>query len=192
MNHDPPDIGDVQSIDASLRAMARSLAHGASDGDDLVQEVWLRALKSPPREHGGSQAWLWTVMRNTQRLLARGERARARRERQVAREGGDRSARAGGERPLDILERDSLREQLERHVASLGEPYSRVVREHFLEERATSEIARRLGRPEVTVRVQLKRGLDALRSRLKRRQCRSWSLARSAMEEDFRAKRQHV
>ncbi len=174
MDRDPAEHDDVLATDDYLHALARRILSGP-DGDDLVQEVWLRALRRPPRSGEGEQAWFRTVMRNTRRSLSRGERARARRERTVARSESEGSTRDA--RPLDALERASLRELLLGHVSALGEPYATVVREHFLEERGIREIALRLGRPEVTVRVQIKRGLDALRIRLAGGRGRSWSLA---------------
>src|SRR3954468_4493611 len=62
---------------AGLRALARSLVHGDSDADDLLQETAIAAIAHPPDEDRPVRQWLATVLRNRWRMDRRG---RARRE----------------------------------------------------------------------------------------------------------------
>ena len=57
----------VAELIPALRAFARTFTLDASDGDDLVQETLVRALRSIDSFHPGTslKSWLFTIMRNT-------------------------------------------------------------------------------------------------------------------------------
>jgi RNA polymerase sigma-70 factor, ECF subfamily len=64
---------------ASLRRMVRALVRDDAAADDVVQETWLTAMRSP--EPGfGPAAWLRGIARNVVRTVRRGDARRARRE----------------------------------------------------------------------------------------------------------------
>ena len=67
---------------AWLRALARSLV-GAAAADDLVQETFIAALRSPPAAERPARPWLARVMCNLTRMRYRTDSRRARREAQV-------------------------------------------------------------------------------------------------------------
>lgn len=159
---------ELAATDESLRRLARHLTVRGADAEDLAQEVWLSALRKPGRL--GQREWFRVVARRTLWRWSRRESDRSSREREVARpeaQDGDSSQ----------VEAASLREYLSDSVGALKEPYREVVRLHYLEDLSLEEIGRRLGRPSVTVRVQLKRGLDQLRNRLQGRRGRFLGLA---------------
>src|SRR5262245_4047865 len=68
-----------------VRALARRLVADDSRADDLEQDAWLAALRSPPQDGSSPRAWLATVLRNFARKAHRGDERRARRERASAR-----------------------------------------------------------------------------------------------------------
>jgi RNA polymerase sigma-70 factor (ECF subfamily) len=154
----PSNPGPAETMQ-SLHRIARRLVSREQDAEDLAQEVWLTVLARPElRAHAG---WLRLVARRVLWRLADREQARAQREETAARSGLQEGA-------LDEVEAASLREHLRVRVDSLDEPYRSVVRLHCFEELSIDEIARVFDRPSATVRVQLKRGRDALRERLER------------------------
>lgn len=57
----------VAELIPALRAFARTFTRDASDGDDLVQETLMRALRSIDSFRPGTslKSWLFTIMRNT-------------------------------------------------------------------------------------------------------------------------------
>src|SRR5438105_7276274 len=59
-----------------LRRLATTLVRGSDDAEDLVQETWLAALRSPPSDDRPVRGWLTEVIRNAHRMRAR---SRARR-----------------------------------------------------------------------------------------------------------------
>ncbi|MDP9588029.1 UNVERIFIED_ORG: RNA polymerase sigma-70 factor (ECF subfamily) [Shinella zoogloeoides] len=57
----------VASLIPALRAFARTFTVNPADGDDLVQETLVRALRSLESFRAGTslKSWLFTIMRNT-------------------------------------------------------------------------------------------------------------------------------
>ena len=171
MERSPLNPRDVEAVDTYLRELSRRMAWRPQDAEDLAQEVWLYALKRPPRSLEGFRAWLLRVTQSTQRILIRSEKARSRRETVVAqeREGpGREDVRTAPDLP-------ALRGLLEARLRGLSEPYRSVLHGRFLEGKSTRRLAQELGRSESTVRVQIKRGLERMRGRLISSQDPSWS-----------------
>ena len=56
---------------AFLEQLARGLVRDPGLRDDLVQDTWIAAIRSPPRE-GRVRGWLATVLRNAARKARRG------------------------------------------------------------------------------------------------------------------------
>src|SRR6516162_8745802 len=59
-----------------LRRLAANLVRGEGDADDLVQETWLAAMRSPPLDDRPVRGWLTEVIRNAHRMRARGRARR--------------------------------------------------------------------------------------------------------------------
>src|SRR5947207_13007110 len=68
-----------------VRSVARAVVRDPNAADDVEQETWLAAMRSPPRHEGSIRGWLGTVVRSRARRIGRGETRRAARERAVAR-----------------------------------------------------------------------------------------------------------
>src|SRR5262245_24909891 len=163
MDGDGGSRPESAATDESILRLAKHLALREPDAQDLAQEIRLWALEK--RHVPDRLEWLGIVARRMLWRRDRRDQERSRRERIVARP-------EAHEASLTEIETASLREYLEASVEALKEPYRVVVRMHYLEELSIGEIGQQLGRPSATVRVQLKRGLAALRERLERRKRR--------------------
>jgi len=148
-----------------VRRLARALVRDESAADDLAQETWITALRSPPREGFAWKAWLSGVARRLAWRSHRSEQRRTRHERSGA------EASSGGHAP-PAAETAALLELSQRVIAelhALGEPHATTVRRRFLDGLAADEIARLEGVPVETVRTRVKRALAQLRQRLDER-----------------------
>ncbi|APR77887.1 Hypothetical protein A7982_03234 [Minicystis rosea] len=146
---------------AWLRRLATTLVGG--DSDDLVQETWLAALRTPPAADRPARGWLAEVLRNAARMRARGAGRRARRETELVRISEDSAPSADA-----LLDRLQAQRRLAALVAELEEPFRATVLLRYFEGLSAAEIARREGVPAGTVRWRLKEGLDRLRTTLDR------------------------
>jgi RNA polymerase sigma-70 factor (ECF subfamily) len=162
---DERDPERVLEDGAFVRALARDLAAGAADVDDLVQEAWLRALSKPARAGFSPRAWLAGLLRNVARERRRGEERRERREREAA---AASEPPAHADDPAALTERLELVRRMLAWVDDLAEPQRTALLLRYLDGLEPAEIARRLGVPDRTVRSRIKRGLDELRARLDR------------------------
>lgn len=146
-----------------LRHLARELLHDRSQVDDVLQNVWMAALRRPPRESNprSQRSWLKKVLRT---FALRANRSDARRHRREG-ESPDPTPPPTADQMVERLEMQS---ELAQSIRSLDEPYRTVVFLRFYEERSAADIAASLEIPESTVRTRLSRGLAQLRDRLDR------------------------
>ncbi len=145
-----------------LRALAASLVSDPATADDLVQETWLAALRSPPSADRPLRPWLRTVLENFLRMRRRGAGAREARERV-------RAASESHAGDLELVERVEEQRYLAREVLQLEEPLRSALVLRYYEGLSSAQIAQRTGSNENTVRWRIKRGLAQLRERLDRR-----------------------
>lgn len=156
----PPSSDQLLAEANWVRGLARRLLDDGADVDDLVQEAYLRALRTPPSDPRAIRSWFRTVVRRLAATRFRDRASRNSRERAAA-------------RPIeaeydDLLERVEEQRRLARVVLDLEEPYRRVILLRFYDELAPAQIAEAIGLPVGTVRVQLMRGLEKLRQKLDR------------------------
>ncbi len=137
-----------------LRRIAAGLG---GDDEDVLQDTWVAALKSPPSSDRPVRPWLATVLRNFAR-----NRWRAGRVRQRAQPAQTAPEESSGT-PQELLERAQLQCLLAELVLELPEPYRSTVMLRYHEGRTSAEIARILEVPAGTVRWRLKEGLEHLR-----------------------------
>jgi RNA polymerase sigma-70 factor (ECF subfamily) len=142
-----------------LRALARRLVKDAATAEDLVQETWMAAMKSPPDPNRPVRPWLAGVVRRLARMRARSEGRRVRRQTVAARVDALPSTAA-------LVEGVDTERRLAEVVVELSEPYRTTVLLRYYHDLSAAEIARRQDIPAGTVRWRLKRGLDELRERL--------------------------
>ncbi|MHC4845105.1 MAG: RNA polymerase sigma factor, partial [Planctomycetota bacterium] len=145
-----------------MRGLAGRLTRDDAEADDLVQDTWVSALRSPTAEVESARPWLQRVMRN---LAANRARGRGRRE--------TREANWAQRQPDVRLDARGLAEEtiqaLRTAVARLSPAHRDVIYWRYFCDMTPKQIAEEQGIPAATVRSQVKRALDALRSDLDRR-----------------------
>jgi RNA polymerase sigma-70 factor (ECF subfamily) len=157
------EISELLQHASWVRRLARSLVRDDAAADDLVQETWMAALRSPPRAGDTVRPWLAEVLRNVLRAGFRSDARRARRHEAVVDK--DASAAAADQ----LVEAVELQRELALEVLGLDEPYRSTVLLRFYEELNATEIGERLQVPAATVRWRLKAALAELRARLDRK-----------------------
>ena len=144
-----------------MKRVAQNLV-GDGAADDLVQEAYQAALRSPPTADRPVHAWLGQVLRNKARSRWRGERRREDRELAVA--PADDPAT-----PHDhaaVLQTQTL---LCETLRDLDEPFRRTLFAHYYEDKSLADIARDEAVPEGTVRWRHHEGLARVRAALDRK-----------------------
>ncbi|MEZ5963633.1 MAG: sigma-70 family RNA polymerase sigma factor [Planctomycetota bacterium] len=157
MKPHPDDLQRLLAEAPFVRALAQSLVAG--DADDLVQQAWLRALRSKSATLQQPRRWLARILRN----LAHDRRRRDRREHTRQR------AAARSELVLssaELLAAEEHRRALVLAVDALPEHLRTVVLLRYYEDLPPRRIAAHLGVPVSTVWNRLHAALQALRQRL--------------------------
>ena len=156
-----------------VRALALRLVRDPGVADDVVQETWLAALRTPPEEDRNLRGWLARVVRNVVSNRHRTRARRATRETEVA------SRQEPSPSASELVEHVETQRRLAALVLDLEEPLRATLLQRYYEGLSAAEIARRTGVPQGTVRWRLKRGIDELRGRLDASygSRRSWCLA---------------
>jgi RNA polymerase sigma factor (sigma-70 family) len=177
----PDDIGSLLRHSDWLRNLARGLIADQAAADDLVQETWLVAMKTPPNPARPARPWLAGVLRNLVRMRARAEGRRSWRQKASAKKDELPST-------IDLIEHVDTQRQLAELVLELREPYRSTLLLHYYQDIPAVEIARRQDIPAGTVRWRLKQGIDDLRGRLDRRYSdrHSWCLALGSLTTGLR------
>ena len=173
-----PDLEALLAHSRWVRSLAGSLLADSSAAEDVEQEVWLQALKSPPKHIRNIRGWLATVVRNTVAQRGRSEGRNADRHERLNRE-SDSSTGAGPHQlppssPRELAERSETFQALARAIGELQEPYSSAIYLRFVEELSVAEVALRqeVGVPTATSRIQ--RGVELLRAQMQGRFGDSW------------------
>lgn len=142
-----------------IRGLAQSLIHDEHRAEDVVQDVWVAALKKPREEVTSLRAWLGGTARNMVRRALRSEGRLRARERAAARPEAVRSTE-------ELVEGESARRRVVDAVLRLKEPYRSAILFRFYDDLPPRRIARRLDVPVETVKTRIQRGLDQLRKAL--------------------------
>jgi len=154
-NLDPSIAQELLAHQAFLRRLASDLV--GEDADDLVQDVWRRALERPPHHARQLRGWLARVARNLAANRWRGEARRTERE-----------TRRALEEPasMELEERLEMRKELVAALDALSPSSRETLLLRYFEGLAPLDIARRQGTPVATVKTRLRRGLGQLREAL--------------------------
>jgi RNA polymerase sigma-70 factor (ECF subfamily) len=180
----PPHAFRIEELLAHadwLRRLALHVVRGAdgAEADDVLQETWVAALRSPPRRDRPAEPWLAEVLRNFARRALRAGRAR-----RLRHERAEGPAPAVEVTPERLLERAEAQRQVVELVLALDEPFRSTVLLRYFEGLSAAEIARAQDVPPGTVRWRLKEGLDRLRAALEARPAsdrRAWALLLSPL-----------
>ncbi|MCB9877187.1 MAG: sigma-70 family RNA polymerase sigma factor [Planctomycetes bacterium] len=169
MSDMPPEL--LARHDGWLRQLVARLV--GDDVDDVLQEVRLTAMRSPPRERSALPKWLATVARRVAGRRRRGAARRRAREQEVATRDDD-GARFD---PAELVQRVEARQRIAAAVLQLDEPFRSVVLLRYFEDLTPSQIAQRTGVPAATVRTRLFRAHQLLRERFGHEHGRDWRTA---------------
>ena len=144
-----------------VRSLVRILVSDEHAGQDVIQDTWLAALKSPPTEHRSVRAWLSHVARNLSANLRRGNFNRNARERIAAIPDSLPSTD-------EIVSFEEERRRVVDALLELDEPFRTAIILRYYHDLPPRDISRRMSVPIETTRSRLKRGLFKLRDRLDR------------------------
>jgi RNA polymerase sigma-70 factor (ECF subfamily) len=147
-----------------VAALAHRLLGWPDDVDDVVQDVFLAALKGLPRFDGRSRLTTWLTAITVNACRSR-QRRRASWLRRLAGVRGTREPEAWNVAPPPQGEFEAG-DEVRRAVQSLPGKYREVVVLRYLEELSVREVAEALGVPTNTVEVRLSRARERLRIRL--------------------------
>jgi RNA polymerase sigma factor (sigma-70 family) len=156
---------------ASLRRLARALARGDAEADDLLQDVAVAAIEHPPPPAQPRVPWLIAVLRNRWRMDRRTEERRLVREAASAPEPATDDVAQG-------IDRARVLQRLADALVALEEPFRSTVIRRYIDGATAAQIAREQSVPAGTVRWRLHTGLARLRSALDTGSSRlRWQLA---------------
>jgi RNA polymerase sigma factor (sigma-70 family) len=152
----------------SLYNFARWLVHNQNDAEDLVQETYLKSLRSYASFQPGTnfRAWIFQILRNT--FLS--SRSGLERKMTVAMESEEDGSELAAERetPETILIERSNRQLVQRAIDELPAHYREVFLLCEVEEMSYQQIAEILSIPIGTVMSRLARARRAIRESFKR------------------------
>jgi RNA polymerase sigma factor (sigma-70 family) len=143
------------------RALARDLVRDRDRADELVQEVWVKALENPPRHADSLKGWISRVMRNRIHEERRNDARR--------RELPAPAAAAAVETPAETLERLETVQLLGQIVRRLPEPYQAAILLRYFESCSMKEVAQRLRIPEDAAEKRVRRGRELIEAQLRAR-----------------------
>lgn len=161
-SHPPLDPALLAREADGIRRLARAILSDEDRADDVTQETLRVALVRGPRPGFAPAAWLRGVLRNVIRRSRRSESRRTAHER-AARDHG----RAPGAASTERLE---MRKAVLDAVLLLPEALRTAIELRFFEGLPPRAMAPRLGIPVETCRSRVRRGLEALRVELDRRE----------------------
>lgn len=158
--HDPSvDVETLLAHRGWVRALAWSLLRDAHAVDEVEQETWLRALRSPPSDDTAARGWLATVVRNVVKNRFRSSSRRRTHETAAARPATSPST-------VDVVARADAQQGVVQAVMRLREPYRTTLLLRHYDGLPPREIAARLGVSVETVRSRVRRALIELRADL--------------------------
>lgn len=153
-------IDDLVEHQEWLRRLASSVV-GESEADDLVQDVFLKAVRQPPILRGPIQGWLTIVLRNTARMRFRSESRRLSRDSLVRDDAGETAPL-----PSERIERHQYERLLHTMVSDLPARYRATVVGLYGEGLSAVEFAQKHGLKSATVRQRHRQALLLLRQQL--------------------------
>lgn len=148
----------VQSLNRRLLKFAFMQVQDYDVGQEIVQEAFTRAWVSPntPRSEPEFRRWLYRAVTNLARDYQRRRLRFARLPVPTPR----------AIDPVDQVERRASDQALRAALQTLGLGERQAIYLRYFEDQSFAEIGRILGRPQVTARVLVHRGLGKLRRQL--------------------------
>jgi RNA polymerase sigma-70 factor, ECF subfamily len=168
-----PSIKELLLHRDFVRALAARLTRDPNSAEDLEQEMWLRAINTPPRRIVSPRGWLTRVLQNLANERRRRDRRRERRERER------RVAATTAPSTEALHEHRMLRERLAGSLQVLPEEERTLIELRCHEGLPPREIAARTGIPIGEIHSRLRRGFSTMQKDLDEEygDRRRWSLA---------------
>ncbi len=176
-DRDPKAIESaLESLTASAFAFAKRVCGNEQEAEDIAQETMMQLTRSVDRfaDARGLGVWLYKVAKTRCLMSRRHSKFTPKQLLSLdesmtpdTRLAGD-SDPAGPRNPEELLLRQELRDQLERAIMGLPEPYRLVLVLRDMEELHAAEVARIMGISEPTVKMRLHRARVFVRNALDR------------------------
>jgi RNA polymerase sigma factor (sigma-70 family) len=161
MPHEPSvSIEELLRHGEFLGQLAGRLAGDRASAEDLVQDVWVKALSRPPARPDNLKQWLAQVLRHQAVSTHRSRKSRERTETANAR------PEESGESSDAVAAREDLRRFLAEAVLSLSAAERSVVILRFYNGLSSDDCARELGIAARTVRHRTNQAFEHLRRRI--------------------------
>ena len=142
-----------------VRGVARRLLRDEHAAEDLAQEAWVRAMRSPPDPERDPKPWLRRVLKNLASNVRRGEGRRQKRETAWRESREQRS-------PEALVAEAEQHKRLVNLLLDLEEPFKTALVLRFYEGLGPQEIAERLDVPVGTVHSRIARAIERIKTRL--------------------------
>jgi RNA polymerase sigma-70 factor (ECF subfamily) len=158
----------LAAVDGLYRAALR-LTRVRADAEDLVQETYLKAFRAADRFEPGTnlRAWLFTILHNTARNVARDRTRHAVTfDSDAVERAADAMLHGMADTPETLLLRDTLAPELQAAIDELPDAFRQAVWLRDVEEFSYAEIATVLDVPIGTVMSRISRGRRMLFERL--------------------------
>jgi RNA polymerase sigma-70 factor (ECF subfamily) len=158
----------LAAVDGLYRTALR-LTRVRADAEDLVQETYLKAFRAADRFEPGTnlRAWLFTILHNTARNLARDRSRHAVTfDSDAVERAADATLDGIADTPETLLLRDTLAPELQAAIDELPDAFRQAVWLRDVEEFSYAEIATVLDVPIGTVMSRISRGRRMLFERL--------------------------
>lgn len=146
--------------DEFVRALARSLVTDSTTAEDAVQETYVRAIRTPPREAGKERAFLAVILKNVVSSMRR-----LRHPGPIPTHLAELHDRAIPD-PADILDREAKRREVVEAVLALDPPQRDAILLQYFEGLPPVLAAQRLGIPTNTFLSRVFRAREQLRRRI--------------------------
>ncbi len=167
------ELDRLAAFSPAVRSVAHAVVRDGHLAEDVVQDALLAVIESGTGGARAPRRWFTGVVRNLARRRVRGDVARDRREKAVARPESEPST-------AEVVARTELHRKVVAAVLDLPDPYRETLLLRYFDELAPREIAERQGVPGGTVRSRITRGVELLRERFDREadgDRRAWALA---------------
>lgn len=147
------------------------LVHEPATAEDLFQQTWLRVAENARRfdPSRGFEPWLFSIARNLAMDYFRRVRPESLDEPLPSGDSRAEMLPAGQPSAIEMLMREQRTSRLVDAMGELTPIYCEVLTLRFEDEMKLEEIAEVLNVPLSTVKTRLRRGLDALRTKLEHR-----------------------
>ena len=143
--------------------LTRALAGSEDRAQELVQELWLAALRKPPPDGDRFRLWIRRVVKNHLAM----ERVRARQSKEV--EIVEECLAGDGESQSEMAQLAEAKAILMAEIEALSKGARQALVLRFFEEQSEEEIASKLEISPRTARRRIASSLGTLRSRINRR-----------------------